>query len=47
MSAWSLRAWEDHEGASGGVSQHWRSMKEFGAGICLYLTTWGGPWRDS
>ena len=32
MSARSLRALEEHEGASGGVSEHWRSMEEFGAG---------------
>ena len=32
MSARSLRALEEHEGASGGVSEHWRSMGEFGAG---------------
>ena len=33
MSARSLRALEEHEGASGGVSEHWRSMEEFGAGF--------------
>ena len=32
MSARSLRALEEHEGASGGVSEYWRSMEEFGAG---------------
>ena len=32
MSARSLRAFEEHEGASGGISEHWRSMEEFGAG---------------
>ena len=26
MSARSLRALEEHEGASGGVSEHWRSL---------------------
>ena len=30
MSARSLRALEEHEGASGGVPEHWRSMEEFG-----------------
>ena len=33
MSTWSLRALEEHEGASGGVSEHWRSMEKFGAGF--------------
>ena len=32
MSARSLRALEEHEGASGGVPEHWRSMEEFGVG---------------
>ena len=32
MSARSLRAFGEHEGASGGVSEHWRSMEEFGPG---------------
>ena len=35
MSARSLRGFEEHCGASGGVSEHWRSM-EFGAG-CAYI----------
>ena len=33
MSARSPRALEVHEGGFGGVSQHWRSMEEFGAGL--------------
>ena len=33
MSGWSLKAWEEHEGASGGVSEHWRGMEEFGVGF--------------
>ena len=32
MSARSLRAFEQHGGASGGVSEHWRSMEEFWVG---------------
>ena len=32
MSARSLRALEEHEGGSGGVSEHWRSMGEFDVG---------------
>ena len=32
MSARSLKALEEPEGASGGVSEHWRSMEEFGVG---------------
>ena len=32
MSARSLRVFEEHEGASNGVFEHWRSMEEFGAG---------------
>ena len=46
MSARSLRALEEHEGASGGASEHWSSMEEFGAGICLYVMTWRDTWRD-
>ena len=37
MSARSLRALEEHDGASGGVPEHWRSMEEFGAG-CVYIS---------
>ena len=29
MSAWSPRAFEEHEGDSGGVSEHWGRMEEF------------------
>ena len=36
MSAQSPRAWETHEGVSGGVPEHWRSIGEFGAGICMF-----------
>ena len=32
MPARGLRALEVHEGVSGGVPEHWRSMEEFGAG---------------
>ena len=33
MSARSLIALGVHEGAAGGVSEHWRSMEKFGAGF--------------
>ena len=33
MSARSLIALGVHEGAAGGVSEHWRSMEKFGAGL--------------
>ena len=32
IPARSLRALEEHEGASAGVVVHWRSMEEFGIG---------------
>ena len=37
MSAPSLGALDEHEGASGGVSENWRSMEEFGVGSAYIL----------
>ena len=39
-SARSLRTLEEHESASGGVSEHWRSMEEFGVGF-VYISRRG------
>ena len=37
------REWEEHEGASGGVLEHWRSKKEFGVGVWLFFRTRRNP----